>query len=389
MLVILTFTGYHVTCQNAKLYEIPSSLLKFLQTTEHQNIIVDLSSNFLSFLPCDFFEISIIITLVLSKNQIQTIPSCFSQSSIQILRLNENHIQFNQTMLFSSTKLHYLDLSNNRISYLPRTFLNHLRRLRTLILNSQMNLFQENSDQWIRSLTTRNQLTIIICDENFTLPLCLFDSLFQSKKLLSIEINPKIHCDCSFVYLPLEKIHFRHCQNEHQQEEEKCNSYSSHFDHGDSLIHMKAHKYRQICAKEYQICQNLQLNTNIQLTTNEPDRSLSKNQLESMLPIINSSINKSLTTSILTVTSLKKENITAGSIIPFILLLLIVTTVCLYIILSGRFVKMKNRGNFISLIMRKKQQRHTPKMTTSGMENFYLKEIEKKCHSNQFCYSLK
>ena len=46
--------------------------------------------------------------------------------------------------------------------------------------------------------TERNQLTIIICNENFHLPLCLFDNLFQTNKLLSIELNINIHCDCSF-----------------------------------------------------------------------------------------------------------------------------------------------------------------------------------------------
>ncbi|CAF3215912.1 unnamed protein product [Rotaria sp. Silwood2] len=356
------FDGYHVTCQNAKLYEIPYNLIKFLQTTEHQNLIVDLSSNFLSILPCNFFQISTIITLILTKNYIEYIPWCFSQSSIQILRLNQNQLRFNQTTILSSSKLLYLDISHNKISSLPRTFFNHIRRLRTLILNGEWNLFQLNNDQWIHSLTTRNQLTIIICDENFHLPLCLFNHLFQSNKLLSIELNSNIHCDCSFVYLPLEKIHFHYCQT--QQHEGKCNLQSSHFEHGHSLIDLQNDKYRYICAKEYQLCQNIQLNKNYQLSTNNFDLSLSNNHIESISFIKNSSI--IVTTIITTVTSTKKENITTGVIIPFVLLLIIVTIVCLYVILSGHFIKMKNREPITDFIIRQKKQQNMSNIATSA-----------------------
>ncbi len=176
--------GYHVTCQNAKLYEIPFNLTKFLQTTNHQNLIVDLSSNFLSIIPCHFFQISTIITLILTKNRIEYLLSCFSQSSIENLLLNLNPIQFNQTTILSSSKLLHLDLSSNKISFLPQKFFLNLRKLRRLIIDGEKTLFEFNHDQWIRSLTTRNQLTIIICNENFPLPLCLFDNLFQTNKLL-------------------------------------------------------------------------------------------------------------------------------------------------------------------------------------------------------------
>ncbi|CAF3676239.1 unnamed protein product [Rotaria sordida] len=353
------FDGYHVTCQNAKLYEIPYNLTKFLQTTEHQNLIVDLSSNFLSIIPCNFFQISTIITLILTKNYIEYIPWCFSQSSIQILRLNQNQLQFNQTTILTSSKLYYLDISHNKISSLPRTFFNYIRRLRILILNNQSNLFQINNDQWIRSLTTRNQLTIIICDENFHLPLCLFNHLFQSNKLLSIELNSNIYCDCSFVYLPLEKIHFHYCQIQHQEQEGKCNLHSSYFKHVHSLIDLQNDKYHQICSKEYQLCQNIQLNKNNQLTTANFDLSLNNNYIES---ISNLSI---ITTSIITVTISKKENVTTGVIIPFILLLIIVTIVCLYVIVSGCFIKMKNREPITDFIIRQKKQQNMKNIASS------------------------
>ncbi len=346
--------GYHVTCQNRKLYEIPLNLTKFLQTTNHQNLIVDLSFNFLSNIPCHFFQISTIITLILTKNQIEYFPSCFSQSSIEYLRINANHLRFNQTTILSSSKLLHLDISSNNISSLPRTFFSQLRRLQRLILNDQQDLFQVNNDQWIRSLTTRNQLTIILCNDNFHLSLCLFDNLFQTKKLFAIELNRNIHCDCSLVYLPRDKIHFHYCHSEQQQG--ICNIQSSRFEQGHSLLHLQEDKYRQICAEEYRICQN----ENNQLTTKDYNLSL----------IETSSINQSIITStIITITSSKKDNMTAGAIISFILVLLIVTIVCLYVILSGHLFQIKNRQRTTDLMVRKKKQQDM----SSGMHKSHLK----------------
>ncbi|CAF3634698.1 unnamed protein product [Rotaria socialis] len=358
-----SFDGFHITCQNTELYEIPFNLTKFLQTTEHQNLIVDLSLNFLSILPCNFLQISSIITLILTKNRIESIPLCFSQSSIRMLHLNENQLRFSPATILSSSKLLYLDLSHNHLPYLPRTFFNHLRRLRTLILNGELILFEKNNDQWIRSLTTRNQLTIIICDENFHVPLCLFNNLFQSNRLLSMEINSLIHCDCSFVYLPLEKIHFHHCKT--QQVQAKCHSQSSIAESGYSLEYLQNTKYRQLCAKEYQLCQNMQLNKNDQLTTRDFDVTLSNHRLESSISYIQSSlINKSMATTMSTVTSSKKENITAGVIIPLVILLLIVTIVSLYVILSGRLITMKNREQMTNFIMRQRKQKYISNVST-------------------------
>lgn len=295
--------------------------------------------------------------MILTKNNIELIPLCFSYSSIQILHLNENKIRFNQTTILSSSKLTYLDLSHNHLTYLPRTFLHNLRRLRTLILNGELNLFEKPNDQWIRSLTTRNQLTVRICDKNIHLPFCLFNNLLESNRLLSIELNSYIHCDCSFVYLPLEKIHFHHCQNELQQG--ICNNQSSIFEPGHSVIYLQTNKYRQICTKEYQQCQSIQSNkishTTIS-TTNDFDLSvINESSIESSL------INKSMTTIIVnTVTYFNKENITTGAIIPLVILLLLVTMVCLYVILSGH-----NREQITNLIMRQKNK------PTGGMKRFY------------------
>jgi hypothetical protein len=230
-----------------------------------------------------------------------------------------------------------------------------------LILNGEYELFQQNNDQWIRSLTTRNQLTIIICDENVHLPLCLFDNLFQSNKLLTIELNTNIYCDCSFVYLPFDKIHFQYCQSHQQQRQGQCHVQSSRFEHGQSLSQLQTKKYRQLCAKEYQTCQNRQLNKN------DFDLPLSINQSELKSSIRSSSINELITATVVTVTSSKKENITAGAIIPFVLLLLIVTIVCLYVILSGHFFKKKSREKITDLIIRRKKQQDI----SSGMQDFY------------------
>jgi hypothetical protein len=121
-------------------------------------------------------------------------------------------------------------------------------------------------------------------------------------------------------------------------------------------LHLQEDKYRQICAEEYRICQN----ENNQLTTKDYNLSL----------IETSSINQSIITStIITITSSKKDNMTAGAIISFILVLLIVTIVCLYVILSGHLFQIKNRQRTTDLMVRKKKQQDM----SSGMHKSHLK----------------
>src|SRR5205085_8948680 len=129
---------------------------------------------------------------------------------------------------------------------------------------------------------------------NFHLPLSLFNNLYQKNKLLSIELNINIHCDCSFVYLPIEKIHFNYCQIQQKQWKGICNQQTSRFEQGHSLINLQNNKYyHQICYEEYQICQNRKINKNYF------NLSLNKN------PSINQSITTT-TTTIVTIISSKK-----------------------------------------------------------------------------------
>lgn len=276
--------------------------------------------------------------MILTNNHIKYFPSCFSQSSIENLLLNQNQLEFNQTTILSSTKLVHLDISSNKFLSLPRTFFFHLRRLRRLIINNENNLFEINNDQWIRSLTTHNQLTLIICNEYFHLSLCLFENLFRTNKLLSLELNSNIYCDCSFVYLPLDKIHFHYCQTNNQQ-----GICKSHFEQVHSLVHLQNTKYRQICLKEYQICHN-----------NDQEFYLPSSQKFISL-IKNSSTTTTTTTAIITtivsVVSSKKDNIPLGAIISFIFVLFIVTIICL----SRHLFQSKHREKLTKYLSRKKK----------------------------------
>jgi len=94
--------GFHVKCSNGKLRELPLNLTTYLRSTEHQNLIVDLSSNLLSQLPCSLFDNRHLRTLILTNNQFHSIPTCFSRSSIENLILKENTLEFNQTNILSS-----------------------------------------------------------------------------------------------------------------------------------------------------------------------------------------------------------------------------------------------------------------------------------------------
>lgn len=338
------------------------NLIDFLRTTSHQNLIVDLTGNILSTIPCQFFQIPTILTLILNRNQFEYLPSCFSQSSIEYLHLNHNHFHFNATNLLSSSKLLHLDLSENKITNLPRTFFTHLRRLRRLIIDGNENLFHTNNDQWIRSLTTRNQLTLVICKEYFRLSLCLFDSLFQTKKLLAIQLNPNLHCDCSFVLLPMERIHFQYCQSQGQEQQGFCHPQSSLFEPGRSVVELQHSKYRQKCAEEYHICRSLSPSSSTTTTIITTEQYMSS-FMESVSIIQSTAISTSTTRTVMTtsiaattpITS-KKENITTGAVISFILVLLIVSIICLYAALSGHLFRTKTRRRTTDLTVRKKEQ---------------------------------
>ncbi len=116
--------------------------------------------------------------------------------------------------------------------------------------------------------------------------------------------------------------------------------------------------------KEYEVCQN-----NYSNDFHLPSSS-------NFIPLIkNTSTNQSITTTIVIGTiSLKKENITAGAIISFVVVLLIVTIVCLYIILSGHLFKSKNREKITDFIIRKKKQQDK----SNGMQNLKSNHTEKK-----------
>ncbi|CAF0974987.1 unnamed protein product [Adineta ricciae] len=351
--------GYHIICRNANLSEIPLTLIRFLQITVHQNLILDLSSNSLSIISCQIFQIPTILRLTLTDNRIQSLPLCFSQSSIEYLKLNKNQLQFNETTILSSSKLLYLDISENAISRLPRTFFFHLRRLQTLVLNHSHELFQADRDQWIRSLSTRNQLTLVICDEHFHLPFCLFNHLFQLNKILTIELNGYIHCDCSFVYLPFDKIRFQYCQSDRLTDQHgRCDIHSSRFARGYSLIELQNETYRQLCAKEYQTCQTLSWKRNSPLS---PDFDVSRN--ESTIKQVQIT---TMTTTFTAETSSKRDNTSAGAIIPFVLILLLVTIVCLYVVLSGHFFRGKTQQNINGLIDKRKKQQTLSSVSRTG-----------------------
>ena len=339
--------------------EIPFNLTEFLRTTTHQNLIVDLTSNILSTISCSFLQIPTILTLILTDNQLECLPSCFSRSAIEYLHLKHNRLQFNQSTILASSKLLHLDLSENNLSSLPRTFFAHLRRLQRLIIDGNENLFLEQNNrnqQWIRSLNTRNQLTLIICKANFRLSLCLFDNLFQTKKLLSLELNANLHCDCSLVHLPIDRIHFQYCQSEQQQG--VCNDQSSPFEPGRSIYHVQNSKYRQICTEEYHACRSPSTASITTRTTTTETYSSSSMESSFNNPSIITSTMLTTTTTITTILS-KKENMTTGAIVSFVLILLIVSIICLYVILSGHLFQMKNRRRTTDLMVRKKEQQVT------------------------------
>ncbi|CAF5149260.1 unnamed protein product, partial [Rotaria magnacalcarata] len=168
------------------------------------------------------------------------------------------------------------------------------------------------------------------------------------------------------------KIHFHHCQT--QQVQATCHSQSSIAESGYSLEYLQNTKYRRLCEKEHQLCQNMQMNKNHQLTTRDSDLSLSNHRLESSTSYIQSSlINNSMATTMSTVTSSKKENITAGVIIPLVIILLIVTIVSLYVILSGRLITMKNRKQMTNFIMGQRKQKNISNVSTGGMKICFIR----------------
>ena len=176
-------------------------------------------------------------------------------------------------------------------------------------------------------------------------------------------MNSQVHCDCSLVYLSLDKIHFRYCQN---QQQGKCNAQSSRFEHGHFLVHLQTKKYRQICTEEYEFCQNTQLDKNYQLTTKNSNVSVTISPIELVSSVKNSSIDQTITTTMITITSSQRENSTTNVIIPFILLSLIMTLICLYLILSRRFPHVKNRNKITDFIIRRRKQHDKTNVTEIG-----------------------
>ena len=335
-----------MTCQRAGLEQIPLNLVEFLRTTDHPSLSVDLTGNALVSLPCSFLRIPTIITLILTNNRIQSLPACFSHSSIQTLVLTRNSLRFNRTNLLSSRKLLSLDLSHNELPSLPSTFLSSLPRLRTLIIDGEHHLLEQNNEHWLRAIPTRNQLTVRMCDPHLPLSLCLFHHLFQSHKLLAVEIHSHVYCDCSVVYLPADRIHFQSCSLEPSQ----CDERASRFAHGRPLSELATENYRRQCADEFELCQGSPGN-------GQPWASHEFRLPSSDGRISTASANESITTTTTTVaTSPKKENRTAGAIIPFLLLLLIVTIVCLYVILSGQCCRMRASETISNYIIKRRKQ---------------------------------
>ncbi|CAF1031246.1 unnamed protein product [Didymodactylos carnosus] len=157
-------------------------------------------------------------------------------------------------MLISSSKLLNLDISYNKLTQLPRTFLSKLRKLRTIDISGQTNLLTQQNYQWLLSFPVRNQLSLIICDSSYELPIYLFENLFEYSKLLSIELNNDINCDCAYNILPLDKIRFNNTCN--RQQKPVCNSLSSKFEQNQSLNKLNMKKYTTQCIKEYQSFSN-------------------------------------------------------------------------------------------------------------------------------------
>ena len=374
--ILLHRLGYHVLCQHAGLSQIPSELINHLYSTAHQQIMVDLSWNSLSVLPCDFLQLTSMISLIVTNNRLESIPTCFSQSAIQTFVVKNNTLRFNQTHLLSSRKLLHLDLSENRLPSLPSTFLIHLRRLRTLVLTGQSHLLESNHDHWIRSIPTRNQLSLVLCDEHLSLSLCLFPDLFQEKKLFALELHSHVNCDCSLVYLPAEKLQFRQCSPKHVPLGQ-CDQHVSRFDQGQSIGQFRKQNYRRICAPEYERCQQLAWNKQYLANTTrflstDASRAFSPSQVQLVSLIGNSSVIEPRTTMgtsiAFTVTS-KKDNMSAGAIISLSLLLLLVTVVCLYVILSRHYFKMKHHQKFTDYMIKRRKKRPSSNETTQGIQN--------------------
>jgi hypothetical protein len=119
--------------------------------------------------------------------------------------------------------------------------------------------------------------------------------------------------------------------------------------------------------KEYQTCQTIQAKTKSPLPAAQFDESRSDQQAKSISAMKSTSMNELITSTLTTETSSKRDNISAGAIIPFVLVLLIVTIVCLYVLLSGRLLKGKNHGKTSDLIDKRKKQH----VTSSGMPSFW------------------
>ena len=347
--------GFHLNCRQSNLNEIPLEFLRYLQQTDHQQLIVDFSSNRLSTIDCDLFRISTIKTLILTDNHFQSIPTCFSQSSIEYLILKRNYLRFNSSTILSSRKLIHLDLSENFLPSLPSNFLHYLRRLRTLVMTSEEHLFHWSTSEWLRSISSRNQLSVVLCTEHVPLSLCLFNHLFEEKKLFMIELHPQVFCDCTWIYLPLDRINFRRCFHSDDTPIAQCHRHSSRFEHGYSIDQLQKESYREICGKEYRICKEEKEKEKSLQLFNATIRSIRSQVPLTTTVFFKTLINQSATntTSIIPNNSNVKK-ITAGAIILSLLVFVLVTVVCLSIILSGQYFRIKTQQKYTDEIFQKK-----------------------------------
>ena len=117
--------------QGMSLSEIPEDIP--LETTQ-----IILKQNAISHLNCSRFDnLSSVHTLSMEDNQLTTMPPrCFhGLSSLQILRLARNQIgEIYDTSLSELTRLSYIDISYNLLTYIPQHFFRDTVQLRTLIL---------------------------------------------------------------------------------------------------------------------------------------------------------------------------------------------------------------------------------------------------------------
>lgn len=332
------FLVHHVVCSKLNLAEIPIDLIVELDKIRGKQIFVDLSSNDLSILSCELVRLKSLITLNLTKNRIETIPRCLSHSSIERLILKENRIDFHRSESISSRNLVELDLSANNFSSIPARFFRNFHRLEILIVDFRREIFNSiESTFWLRSISTRNQLTLVLCDRHLQLSFCLFDELFREQRLKTLELNVELFCDCSLFNLPMEKIRFGRCSIDQNQQIGYCHEKNSVFERGRSINNVNRENYRSFCQDQLNICRNQTTTTTLTTTV---DYASSFNKTTSIVQQNQSST--------ISTDKIKRDQFHLFTIVPLICLLLIVAIVTIYVFLSGRFFRLnKNKENFI------------------------------------------